>query len=99
MGQQQLLLLVLAAIIVGVAVIVGINIFGSSADEANREALIQDCLTIGARAQEWYRRPSILEGGNQSFANVTLDTLRWTTPNENGSFTIDGSAGSHSKQH
>lgn len=51
MGQQQLLLLVLAAIIVGVGVIVGINMFGSNAEEANRDAMLQDCLAIGARAE------------------------------------------------
>ena len=88
MGQQQLLLLVLAAIIVGVGVIVGINTFGSSADEANRDSMIQDCLAVAAKAQEWYRKPVILGGGGHTFSAVTIDTLKWDTPNANGKYSL-----------
>ena len=35
MGQQQLLLLVLSAIIVGVSIVVGINMFATNAYQAN----------------------------------------------------------------
>jgi len=42
MGQQQLLLIVLGTIIVGVAVIVGINMFTTGAVNAERDALLQD---------------------------------------------------------
>ena len=42
MGSQQLLLIVLGVIIVGIAVIVGISIFGSNADQANKDAVTHD---------------------------------------------------------
>lgn len=50
MGQQQLLLLVLGAIIVGVAIVVGVNMFSTSAVNANRDAVLQDCMTLATRA-------------------------------------------------
>ena len=69
MGQQQLLLLVLGAIIVGVAIIIGINMFSESAFTANQDAVTQDCLMISARLQEWWRKPLILSGGAHNFAD------------------------------
>jgi len=42
MGQQQLLLIVLGVIIVGIAVVVGINLFNANATNANRDGVISD---------------------------------------------------------
>lgn len=88
MGQQQLLLLVLSAVIVGLAIVVGINMFGENATQANQDAVIQDLLVISHRAQGWYRRPAMLGGGGRSFTNVTLDTLRFRSENVNGRYTL-----------
>ncbi|RMD99582.1 MAG: hypothetical protein D6814_05325 [Calditrichaeota bacterium] len=88
MGQQQLLLLVLSAVIVGLAIVVGINMFGENATQANQDAVVQDVLTIASRAQAWYRRPTMMGGGGRSFNNVTLDTLQFTPSNANGSYSI-----------
>ena len=84
MGQQQLLLLVLGAIIVGVAIVVGINMFSTSAVNANRDAVVQDCMTLSTRAQQWYRTPTILGGGGNSFTGITLQKIRFPANNENG---------------
>ncbi|NIS38712.1 hypothetical protein GWN26_11755, partial [Candidatus Saccharibacteria bacterium] len=51
MGQQQLLLIVLSVIIVGVAIAVGVNMFQSSAVDANRQAMITDLVNYSAKAQ------------------------------------------------
>ncbi|MDZ7806938.1 MAG: hypothetical protein U5K71_07465 [Gracilimonas sp.] len=51
MGQQQLLLVILVTIIVGIATVVAINTFGSAADSANLDAVRQDVATIAASAQ------------------------------------------------
>ena len=85
MGQQQLLLLVLSAIIVGVSIVIGINMFSSSAVQANQDAVAQDCWNIAARAQEWYRKPENLGGGGRVFTNVTLPLLNIKASNENTS--------------
>lgn len=91
MGQQQLLLLVLGAIIVGVAIVVGVNMFSTSAVNANRDAVVQDCMTLATRAQQWYRTPAILGGGGRSFNSISLSAIRFPGTNENGTFTISGS--------
>lgn len=88
MGQQQLLLLVLGAIIVGTAIVVGVNMFSESAINANRDAVVQDCMTLATRAQQWYRTPAILGGGGRSFAGIGLDDIRFPQTNENGGFQI-----------
>jgi len=60
----------LGAIIVGVAIVVGINMFGSSALKANEDSVRQDCITIAARIQECYRKPVVLGGVNKTIANI-----------------------------
>ena len=87
MGQQQLLLLVLSAIIVGVSIVIGINMFASSAVQANQDAVLQDCMHIAARAQEWFRKPTAMGGGNQSFNGVTMPLLNIQPTNANTSAT------------
>ncbi len=72
MGTQQLLLIVLGVIIVGIAVVVGINIFGSNAEQANKDALTQDCLRIASAAQGFYRKPTMLGGGNNAFDGIEI---------------------------
>ncbi len=68
MGQQQLLLIVLGVIIVGIAVVVGINVFTASSLQANNSAVISDLTTIGSMAQQYYRKPTAMGGGGNSFA-------------------------------
>jgi len=74
MGQQQLLLLVLGAIIVGLAIVVGINLFGQGALKANEDSVRQDILSMMARVEEYYRKPSMLGGGGKSFDGLTSFT-------------------------
>jgi hypothetical protein len=68
MGQQQLLLIILGVIVVGIAVAVGITMFSDSAINANRDAMVNDLVNLASRAQQFYRRPSSLGGGGNSFA-------------------------------
>ncbi len=67
MGQQQLLLVILVTIIVGIATVVAINTFGSAADSANLDAVRQDVAQIAAGAQGYFMRPTMLGGGGRSF--------------------------------
>jgi len=50
MGQQQLLLIILGVIIVGIAVAVGITMFQDNAVDQNRSAVIADLTTLSAKA-------------------------------------------------
>jgi hypothetical protein len=65
MGQQQLLLIVLGVIIVGIAIAVGISMFKSSAVDANRSAVASDLANLASKAQRYYRTPVELGGGGQ----------------------------------
>jgi Tfp pilus assembly protein PilE len=84
MGQQQLLLIVLGIIIVGIAIAVGVNMFQQSAVDANRQNVISDLTNLAAKAQRYYRTPTELGGGAQDFQNFSLGRL--DTTNANGSY-------------
>lgn len=88
MGQQQLLLIVIGVIIVGIAIVVGINLASTSAQSANRDAVISDLNNIGAFAQQYYRKPTALGGGGNSFTGFTIPPS--LTQTANGSYTISG---------
>lgn len=85
MGQQQLLLIVIGVIIVGIAIVVGINLASTSAQSANRDAMISDLHNIGAFAQEYYRKPTTMGGGGYSFTGWTIPPSLVKTGN--GSYT------------
>jgi hypothetical protein len=95
MGQQQLLLIILGVIVVGIAVVVGITMFQDNAISANRDAVTNDLVNLGARAQQFYRRPTSLGGGQNSFNLLGTDMSKlvngatatsWINPN--GTYTI-----------
>ena len=81
MGQQQLLLIVLGVIIVGIAVVVGINVFTASSSSSNRDAVISDLTNLASLAQQYYRKPIALAGGENSFTNWSIPTQLATTGN------------------
>ena len=95
MGQQQLLLIILALIIIGVAVVVGIGMFQDNAIDHNRALVIADLKTLASKAQHYYSRPATMGGGSKSFVGLTADVrgvgmLAGTkyTDNANGTYTI-----------
>ena len=86
MGQQQLLLIVLGVIIVGIAVVVGINVFTASSVSSNRDAVIADLTNLAAMAQQYYRKPEALGGGGNSFTDFAIPSQ--LQENANGTYTI-----------
>ena len=88
MGQTQLLMIVLAVIIVGIAVAVGISQLGESALAGNRDALTLDCQTVVSKAQGWYRKPVSLGGGGSSFTGFTLAKSGTDSTNANGTIAV-----------
>lgn len=87
MGQQQLLLIVLGVIIVGIAVVVGINIFTASSSQANRDAVISDLTTLASMAQQFYRKPAALGGGSNTFTGWTVPVNLSQTANMSAAVT------------
>jgi len=97
MGQQQLLLIILGVIVVGIAVAVGITMFNDSATSANRDAVTNDLVNLASRAQQFYRRPVALGGGGGSFTLLTaMSQLTKTSGssmvNGNGTYTLSAGA-------
>ena len=88
MGQQQLLLIVLGVIIVGIAVVVGINVFTASSSQANRDATISDLTNLASLAQQYYRKPTALGGGGNTFTGWTVPASLDTTGNGTYAITV-----------
>jgi len=94
MGQTQILFIVLAVIIVGIAVAVGITQFRSSAVEANKNAVTSDLQAMAAQAELWYKKPTSMGGGGGSFGSLaandttSMRQLGATLSNANGSYMI-----------
>jgi len=90
MGQQQLLLIVLGVIIVGIAVVVGINLFNANAEESAKDGVVSDCTNLGAMAQQFYKKPLSMGGGGNSFAGFVVPTNLVTTANGTYAATPNG---------
>ncbi|WP_199222881.1 hypothetical protein [Rhodohalobacter mucosus] len=98
MGQQQLLLVILVTIIVGIATVVAINTFGSAADAANIDAVRTDVAAIASGSQGYFMKPTMLGGGGRTFTNITFEDFGFaangvtadglTAQNENGRYVI-----------
>ena len=95
MGQQQLLLIVLGVIVVGIAVALGINIFSESAAQANFDAVMSDMLRIASNAQQWYMKPTSLGGGGRTFSSVSLTNINTSGSNANGNYSFSNITGAN----
>ena len=83
MGQQQLLLIVMAVIIVGIAIAVSIQLFRSNAIDSKRDILIEETTSIGLMALQYFKKPAEIGGGSQSFIGWTIPSQMVTTANGN----------------
>lgn len=81
MGQQQLLLIVLGVIVVGIAIAVGISLFNANAVNSNRDAVVSDLNNLGALAISHYKKPTSMGGGQQNFTGWVIPTTMVTNPN------------------
>jgi Tfp pilus assembly protein PilE len=86
MGQQQLFLLILVIILVGIAVVIGLDSFHSKAVQSNRDAVIIDLNYLASDAQAYYKKKLTYGGGDQSF--MGYDIPAQLTTNDNGDYGI-----------
>ena len=87
MGQQQLLLIILGVIIVGVAIVMGINLFHANAVEAKRNNITNELVNLASHAQQFFLKPKALGGGSRNFIGWEIPSELVTTAN--GHFTIE----------
>jgi len=88
MGQQQLLLIVLGVVVIGIAIVVGLSIATSSAQNANRDGIISDMNTMANFAHKHYRTPTRMGGGGNTFTGWTIPFGIDTTDNGTFSATV-----------
>jgi len=63
MGTQQILLIVLSVIIVGIAVAVGISMFNTQSVAADQQAIAADLQSFGAQVLAYLKTPTSMGGG------------------------------------
>ncbi len=97
MGQQQLLLVILVAIIIGLATILGLVLFENFRDDSIKDLIKQDMMEAAGIAQKFYTRPIGLGGGGESFVNITLDIINLDSSNIVTRFTISETAETYFK--
>ena len=93
MGSQQLLLIVVGVVLIGIMVAVGMDMFRDQAASTNRDALSNDLVHLAVQAQKFYRRPRILGGGEHSFSGMTFIHLAKNATNDNGSYVLSPDPG------
>jgi len=86
MGQQQLLLIILGVIIVGIAIAVGLSMFTAQSVGANRDAIIADLTNLAANAYQHRIRPTTMGGGGGDYSTYTIPPS--LASNENGTYTL-----------
>jgi len=101
MGTQQLLLIVLGVIIVGIAIAVGITIFNNQAYNANANALTSETTNYASSVLQYWKTPISQGGAGRDIANMTSAKIATfigftgadnTLETENGSFKVEGGA-------
>ncbi|MBN1398296.1 MAG: hypothetical protein JXA06_09730 [Bacteroidetes bacterium] len=88
MGQQQLLLIILGVIIVGIAIAVGLSLFTANSIQANKDAIINDINNIAANAYQYRIRTASMGGGNNSYDGYLIPSRLQS--NSNASYTATG---------
>ena len=84
MGQQQLLLIILGVIIVGIAIAVGLSLFSAQSVQSNRDAIINDLNNLAAQAYQFRIRPTSMGGGQGDYTTFAIPTKMKT--NENATY-------------
>ena len=100
MGQNQLLLLVLGVVLVGISVVVAIQAFSRNQEKAAVDAIVDDGVRFISDAQAWGRKAPLYGGGGDSFSGASFERLGYDTgtdgaySNVNGRYTmvVDNSA-------
>jgi hypothetical protein len=97
MGQQQLILLVLATVIVGLATVVGIRAFSENSAKSNADAMMQDAVRMASDIQAWVQKPLPFGGAadDEDWTAATLADIGYPLTdgdyqNLNGTFSLDG---------
>lgn len=93
MGQQQLFLVVLVTVIVGIATIVAINNMQSSHDASVYESIQQDIIQAQSQSIAYIKKPVMMGGGGGTYSGMTLDDILLPESNENAEYELQDATG------
>jgi|SRR5690606_4828892 len=107
MGQAQLLLIVLGVVLVGIAIIAGIQAYDQNNRKASLDALTHDAMRMASDLQIWAQKPvqfggphvygafATADDGEGGHEPVTLEDIGYDDPavNTNGTCALSGVAG------
>jgi hypothetical protein len=91
MGTQQLLMVVIGVVLVGLMIAVAMELFRDHSAATNRDALGNDLIHAATAAQSYWRRPRVLGGGGGTFQGFDLRVAFSAMANTNGTFAVVGS--------
>lgn len=91
MGSQQMLLLIVGVLMIGLMISIGVIMFGDGASASNRDAIANDLTAHASKAQVYQKKPRCLGGGGNSFVGFAL--AHTAQSNGNGVFTVSGATG------
>ena len=97
MGQQQLLLLILVTVVVGIMTISGIILFERARDNSIEDMIRQDMYEAATIGQLYFRRPSAFGGGDGSFTGISMDIIQLDTATAVSRFSITETTNSYFK--
>jgi len=89
MGQQQILIVVLVTIIVGIATVVAIDNMQKSHDSSVYDAIQQDILQAQVNAIAYLKKPTMMGGGGGSYIGMTLQDILLPEENENAAYQLN----------
>ncbi len=81
----------MGAVIVGIAIIVGIELFSSSSIASNKDALLNDLQNLGQYAYRYKLRPEPMGGGGRVYTGFNIPVN--LASNGNGSYRADVTPG------
>lgn len=88
MGSQQLLLIVVGVVLIGIMVAVGMDMFKDQAASTNRDSISNDLVNYTVQAQKYYRRPGVMGGGERSFNGLTFYHISKLSSNANAVYVL-----------
>ena len=86
MGQQQILLMILGVIIVGLAIVVGIALFGAQSIASNRDEMVTDLQHLSLLAYQYRITLRTMGGGQGDYTTFIIPSQ--LKSNSNATYSI-----------
>ena len=88
MGQQQLLIIVLSSMLIGLATYGGLRMYGMYNQGSNRDQLVVNTYSLVGMAEAYAKRPASQGGGGGSFLGLKLSSGLFATSSGKITYTV-----------